>query len=260
MSQEPVRVDLPGSVATITLDRPEARNALDRPLLRALGSALRDLDARPGLRAVVLTGAGDRAFCAGADLRERATMSDEETRGFLALLGEAVALLEGLPVPVVAALNGATLGGGLELALGCDLRVASEEAVLGLPEVGVGIIPGAGGTQRLPRLVGLARAKEMVLTGRKLTAGVAESWGLVNRVVPAAQVLGAAHALAQEVADKAPLAVAAAKRALDGGWGRPLPEGLAWESACYGSLLGTRDRREGLEAFAQKRLPRWSGE
>src|SRR5580698_9162883 len=180
----PVRLDRRGAVAVLTLDRADRRNALSRDTLHALGRLGRELADDDGVRAIVITGAGDKAFCAGADLKERQGMSTDDVRVQVGLYRSELGVLDTSPKPVVAALNGVAFGGGLELALICDLRVAAPHAELALPETSLGIIPGAGGTQRLPRVVGEARAKEMILLGRKVSAGEALAWGLVNRVSP----------------------------------------------------------------------------
>jgi methylglutaconyl-CoA hydratase len=256
MSGQTVRVEREGAAAFVTLSRPEAANALSRALVADLRSALAELHgSQPA--AVVLTGQGEKVFCAGADLRERRALSLDETREILRELNILVDEIAAFPRPVIAALNGSAFGGGLELALACDLRLAVEGAQLGLPEVRLGIIPGAGGTQRLSRLCGVAAAKELILTGRRIEAARALALGLVNAVVPAARLRAEALAWAQEIALCAPLAVSEAKRAIDEGFGRPLREGLAIERAAYEVVLESDDRNEGLAAFAEKRFPSW---
>src|ERR1700734_1082973 len=186
MSEDfPIRVEQQGGVAIWTIDRESRANALSRCTLLAFGKLSREAAANPSIRAIVLTGAGDKAFCAGADLKERQGMTENDVRVQVELYRSELGPLDRCPKPVVAAINGVALGGGLELALVCDLRVAAAHAELGLPETSLGIIPGAGGTQRLPRLVGEARAKEIILLGRRLSAAEALGWGLVNRVTPA---------------------------------------------------------------------------
>jgi methylglutaconyl-CoA hydratase len=255
----PVLVDVEGGVAKVTLNRPGAANALSCELVGALGQAFARVRADDSVRAVILTGAGDKAFCAGADLKERRAMSLEETRSFLKSLRGVVDGVAAFPRPVIAALNGAAFGGGLELALACDLRVAADTAELGLVETRLGIIPGAGGTQRLARVAGLAVAKELILTGRRVGAARAKELGIVGDVVPAAELATAAARLAAELAAAGPLAVTQAKRALDGGLDLPMPEALAHERACYEVVLASADRDEGLAAFAEKRPPRFTG-
>ena len=243
-----------------TLQRPEAMNALDRPLLRELLATAETARRDPSIRAGILTGAGDRAFSAGADLKERRGMSMDEVRSYLTLIRDTMNAIARLPVPTIAAVNGAAFGGGFELMLACDLRLLAAHAQVGLTEVRVGIMPGAGGTQRLPRLVGVARAKELIFSARRLDAAEALQLGLANRVVPGAALLDAARALAAEIAANAPLAVRAAKQAIEAGFDTGLDRGLEIEAAAYAPLLPTRDRLEGLQAFAEKRPPRYRGE
>ncbi len=257
----PVLCEVREDVAHVTLNRPGAANALSCELVGALGHAFARLRGQEGdtVRAVVVTGAGGKAFCAGADLKERRAMSLEETRSFLKHLNAVVDAIAAFPRPVIAAINGAAFGGGLELALACDFRLAADTAELGLVETRLGIIPGAGGTQRLARVAGLAVAKELILTGRRVSAARAKELGIVSEVVPAAELAGAAAKLAAELAGAGPLAVTQAKRALDGGFDLSMPEALAHERACYQVVLESEDRNEGLAAFAEKRPPRFTG-
>ena len=243
-----------------TLQRPAAMNALDRPTLGALRQAAEAARHDRGLRGAIVTGAGDKAFSAGADLKERRGMSMDEVRQYLALIRDTMNAIARLPFPTIAAVNGVAFGGGFELMLACDLRVLSSTAQVGMTEVRVGIMPGAGGTQRLPRLVGVARAKDLIFSARRVDAAEALQMGLADRVVPAAAVLPTARALAQEIAANAPLAVRAAKHAIDVGCDAGLDAGLEIEAAAYDLLLPTRDRLEGLQAFADKRPPRYRGE
>ncbi len=248
-----------GRIAWLTLDRPEARNALSRALLGDLRQALAALAAEDIPPVLILTGAGDKAFCAGADLKERRAMGRQEAHAYVAEINGAMNEVAAFPGATIAAINGAALGGGLELALACDIRIAAEGCELGLPEVRLGIIPGAGGTQRVARLCGLAVAKEIILTGRRIDARRALALGLVSAVVPAGDLASEAARLAGEIAEAGPLAVAQAKRAIDEGWGKPQAEALAVERACYEVVLASADRDEGLEAFAAKRKPRFTG-
>jgi methylglutaconyl-CoA hydratase len=254
-----VLVERVGTAAWVSLNRPAAANALSRGLVAALREELAELAARPEVTAVVLTSVGGKAFSAGADLKERLGMTLDETRAFLDDLTALVSAVEDFPAPVIAAISGAALGGGLELALAADIRVADATALLGLSEVRLGIIPGAGGTQRLARLCGIAKAKELILTGRKIDAATALELGLVSQVVDKAELKGAVEALVAELAAGGPLALAQAKRAIDAGFGRPMPEALTCERACYEVVLGSEDRNEGLRAFAEKRAPRFRG-
>jgi methylglutaconyl-CoA hydratase len=258
-----VLVERRGSAAFVTLNRPEAANALSKGLVSALASTFAGLEAELAgggdLRAVVLTGAGDKAFCAGADLKERRTWTLDDTRVFLDQLNALMNAVAAFPRPVIAAINGVAFGGGLELALACDIRLAVEGAEMGLTEVRLGIIPGAGGTQRLARIAGLAVAKELTLTGRRIGAGRARELGLVSEVAAPGALVEAAARLAREIGAAAPLALAAAKRAIDEGAARSLAEGLAIERAHYEQVLITDDRNEGLNAFIAKRAPEFKG-
>ncbi|HYG69497.1 MAG TPA: enoyl-CoA hydratase-related protein [Anaeromyxobacteraceae bacterium] len=248
------------AVEVWTIDGESRRNAISRAMLKGLQEHLARIAADRDVRCVVVTGAGDKAFCAGADLKERATMSEADVHAFHHGLRAALRGIETAPQPFVAAVNGAALGGGLELALACDLRVASDAAELGLPEVSLGIIPGGGGTQRLPRLVGVSRAKDLVLTGRRIGAAEALAMGLVNAIAPPQRVREDAIALAERVARNAPVSLRQAKRAIDGGFHLPLEEALDLENRLYQDCLKTKDRVEALRAFAEKRAPVFTGE
>jgi len=257
-----VLVERRGPAAFVTLNRPDAANALSKGLVSGLESVFKELGAlvRKGddLRVVVVTGTG-KAFSAGADLKERRAMTLEQTWGFLDELNRLMNLVADFPRPVVAAINGAAFGGGLELALACDIRIAADTAELGLTEVRLGIIPGAGGTQRLARIASVAAAKELILTGRRVRAQRAYALGIVSDVVPADDLAAAAAKLADEIAAAGPLALGAAKHAIDGGAALPLADGLALEAACYEEVLASDDRNEGLAAFAEKRPPVFRG-
>jgi enoyl-CoA hydratase/carnithine racemase len=255
-----IAVERRGAVEVWTIRGEARRNSLTMALVRELAARVAAAEADRALRAVVLTGEGDRAFCAGADLKERARMTEEEVHGFHRGLREALRGLERAPQVFVAALNGAALGGGLELALACDLRVAAEGAELGLPEVSLGIIPGGGGTARLPRLVGVARAKDLILSARRVSAAEALAMGLVSRVAPATRLAPEALALAEQVARNAPISLRQAKRAVDEGFHLPLEDALALENRLYQDCLASRDRVEALRAFAEKRPPVFTGD
>jgi methylglutaconyl-CoA hydratase len=255
-----VNVERDGRIAWLTLERPEAANALSKALVADLDATLAAFSHEDEpLPVLVVTGAGEKAFCAGADLKERRAMSLDETRAFLRELNATIDALASYPQPVIAALNGAAYGGGLELALACDIRIAAQGIELGLPEVRLGILPGAGGTQRLSRLCGLATAKELILTGRRIDAGRAQALGLVSAVVPRGELHAEALRWATEIATAGPLAVAQAKAAIDGGFGEPLEQALAIEREAYEIVLGSEDRNEGLRAFAEKRKPDFTG-
>jgi methylglutaconyl-CoA hydratase len=256
----PIKVEQRGSVAVWTIDRPDRANALSRATLFAFGKLAREAAGNASVRAIVVTGSGDKAFCAGADLKERQGMTENDVRVQVGLYRSELGPLDRSPKPVVAALNGAALGGGLELALCCDLRVAAANAVLGLPETSLGIIPGAGGTQRLPRIVGEARAKEMILLARRLTADEALAWGLVNRVTAAGKnVVDDAVEWIRPIAEGAPIAQGAALEAIDRSFDATLELGLELERVSYDRTVVSEDRREALAAFAEKRKPVFQG-
>jgi enoyl-CoA hydratase/carnithine racemase len=254
-----VLVEREGSTAWLTLNRPHAANALSRELVASLRAELAALASQPDLAAVVIAGAGGKAFCAGADLKERLGMTLDETRAFLDELGALLGAIADFPRPVIAAIAGVALGGGLEIALACDMRLADETASLGLSEVRLGIIPGAGGTQRLARLCGIATAKELVLGGRRVDATTALRLRLVSQVVPPTELRAAVASLCADLSAAGPLALAQAKHAIDAGFGKPLDEGLAIERRCYEVVLASDDRNEGLRAFAEKRPPSYRG-
>ncbi len=259
MTYHAVRYEAQGGVATITLDRPEVLNAMNNVMREELLDVFTRLRTDDQIRAVVVTGAGERAFSAGADIREFLeppipTRFREERRR-LDFRHE----MDRCPQPLIAAIRGYALGGGLELALACDIRIATEDAQLGLTEINLAIIPGGGGTQRLPRLVGRGKALEMILTGMRVPAAEALRIGLVERVVPVDDLLPAAHALAHAMAEKAPIALRYAKEAVVGGLQLPLADGLRLENDLATLLRTTEDRVEGARAFVEKRKPRWSG-
>ena len=250
-------VETRGAVDLWTLSAPRTRNALSRELVHALGAQVGRASLDRAVRVVVLSGAGPEAFSAGADLKERATMSEDEIRAFGLLLRGTFRALEKSDRVFIAYINGAALGGGTELALACDLRVIAPSASMGLTEVTLGIIPGAGGTQRLTRLVGVGPAKELILTGRRVNADEALALGLVSQV----GTLEDALVVAERIAANAPLAVAAAKHAIDeGAAALDLDAALTLERQQYELTMGTQDREEGLAAFAQKRRPIFRGQ
>ncbi|CAM3021875.1 enoyl-CoA hydratase [Paenibacillus sediminis] len=247
-------------ITILTLNRPQAANALSMQMLRELQAAIEGCKSDPVTRCVIIVGAGDTVFCAGADLKERAAMNDLEARDAVELIGDTINGLEALPKPVIAAINGAAFGGGLELALACDIRIASETANLGLTETSLGILPGAGGTQRLPRLVGKGRAKELIYTARRIGAEEALNIGLVEYVTPAYALMGTTIELAEKIVRNAPIAIAQAKYAIDKGLDADIHTGLAIERQAYEVILPTKDRLEGLQAFKEKRHPVFKGE
>jgi enoyl-CoA hydratase len=253
-----VRVESDNGVAVLTVDRQEKLNALDGQVVEEIGQALLELESE-GPRVIIVTGAGERAFIAGADIGAMSVMDPIEAKRFSEIGHAAMALLDRSPIPTIAAVNGYALGGGCEVALSCDIRIAAENANFGFPEVGLGILPGLGGTQRLPRLIGPALAKELIFTGRRIGAEEAREIGLVNRVVGRGEALSVAKELAGEISANGPLAVrhakAAANRALD----TDLISGLEYEADQFALLFATEDAREGMNAFGEKRKPRFEG-
>jgi len=255
-----VLVERKGAVAVLTLNRPDKLNALNEELLTALEQALADLDRDAGVRAAILTGAGEKAFAAGADIAAMRGMSAATAMAFADLGHRVGRRLEIAHFPVIGAVNGFALGGGCELALACDFLYASEKAKLGQPEVNLGVIPGFGGTQRLARRVGIARAREMCMTGDMIGAEEALRIGLVNAVVPPAELLAKAHAAAEKIASKGPLAIAQCKRVLLRGEGVPLSVANELEIQGFSGLFGSADQREGMAAFLEKRAASFKGE
>jgi enoyl-CoA hydratase/carnithine racemase len=228
-------------------------------MVRALHESVHALAQQAAPTALVIGAVGGKSFCAGADLKERLAMTLDETRGFLDELGELLSSLERFPAPVIAAMSGSALGGGFELALACDVRVAADHIQMGLPEVRLGIIPGAGGTQRLARLAGIGVAKDMILTGRRLDAVTAERLGLISRAVPATGLEAEVGRIVAQLQMAGPLALAQAKKAINEGFALPLPQALILERAAYEVVLKSADRNEGLLAYSQKRPPNYTG-
>ena len=257
MTYETLRLSREDDHAVLTLARPPV-NALGRRLVEDLGAALATLEKDASLRALIVAAEG-KAFCAGADLKERQSMSEDDVRAWVPFLGGTFTSLAALPVPTIAVIQGIAAGGGVELALACDFRIAERPATLGLREVALAIIPGAGGTQRLTRLIGPARAKRWIFTARMHSAEEALAEGVVDIVTEPEQGIAAARALAREISGNGPLGVRAAKRAIDGGFGLPMSEALAVELAAYESIIPTEDRREAIKAFAEKRTPVFKG-
>lgn len=259
MNTANIRLEKRPPLAVVTLDRPKVLNALNAAALAELDAILDDLAGDATIRAILLTGAGDRAFAAGADIKELVPLTADQGRAF-ALRGQAVLRkLEKLGKPVIACIQGFALGGGCELAMACTLRLAADNARLGQPEVKLGIVCGYGGTQRLPRLVGRGAALKLLLTGAIIDAQEALRIGLVDEVVPAAQLMQRAETLALEIIANAPLSIAETLRAVDQGLDLPLDAALDREAACFGHLFGTADKAEGAEAFLAKRAPTWKG-
>jgi enoyl-CoA hydratase/carnithine racemase len=254
-----IEVSVEGHVATVTLNRPEALNAISGGVADELAGTLIQAAADSEVRVVVLGAAGDRAFCVGADLKERNQLDDAGWLRNRLLMRAMFDALRSMPQPTVASVFGFALGGGFELALCCDLVVASEDAVFGLPEVGVGILPGGGGTQVLARKVGVARAKDLVLTRRRIDAAEASAIGLVSRVAPRAGLAEATRTVAAELARAAPLSAREAKRAIDRGFGLQLDDALELEDLAWRRSVASEDRTEGIAAFNEKRDPQWKG-
>ncbi len=255
-------------IAWLKLNRPDVANALSTELLQNLLDAVNQISHEKQIRVVAIIGAGLKFFCAGADLSERKNMTEAQVKDYHLLIQKTMHAIESMRQPVIAAINGSAYGGGVELALACDLRVMIESANLSLPEVKLGIIPGAGGTQRLPRLIGKSKAKEMIFTGTPISAKEGFQYGLINKLVPSQSDNADAFHLplmqfindwGNEIASAAPLSLEQAKLAIDGGFDKSLDEGLAIETIAYLKLLNTKDRIEGLNSFAQKRKPNYSG-
>jgi len=252
-------VEISDNVATLTINSPRTMNALNSELLGELECALYALDLDDGVKALVLTGAGEKAFVAGADIKEMSSMNAHEGHRF-GLMGQRVMLLIGrMRKPVIAAVNGYALGGGLELALACDFIYASEKARLGFPEVTLGIMPGFGGTQNLARLVGASRAKELIYTGRMITADKALAWGVVNEVFAAEDLLAKAKETAVAMAGVGTLGVAYAKDAISNGLNMTREDGFRYEASLFGVLFATEDQKEGMGAFVEKRKAGFKG-
>ncbi len=259
MNYENLTLEIKDRIARVTLNRPKVLNALNEATSREVHAVFDSLRENSDVGAVILTGSGEKAFVAGADINELAVMSPLGGEASSRLGQVAFAQIENLGKPVIAAINGFALGGGCELALACHMRFASENAKLGLPEVGLGIIPGYGGTQRLPRLVGLGRALELICTGRMIDAPEALRLGLVNAVLPLADLLPHCEKVAGEILAKGPIAVRFAMDAAIRGLETDLDHGLTQESVAFGLLSATEDMREGLKAFLEKRKPAFRG-
>lgn len=245
--------------AIITLNRPEVMNAINLNMLQALKNQIELIRSNPDIRVVIITGAGDKAFCAGADLEERVSFDEIQVKKFLFKMGDIFNSIESLNKPVIAAINGVALGGGTELALACDIRIASMNASMGLTETHLAIIPGAGGTQRLPRLIGRGKAKELIFTGRKVRAEEALQIGLVNKIEEKDALLDECKKMADTICEASPIAIEQAKYAIDHGLDTDLHTGLAIESNAYWITIPTADRLEGLMAFREKRKPEYKG-
>lgn len=251
--------EIKGSIGVITLNRPKALNALNYELLQELSSLLDNIGENASVQAVIITGSGEKAFVAGADIAEMQSKNAIEGRNF-GKIGQAVFnKLENLPQPVIAAINGFALGGGCELAMACDIRIAAEKAKFGQPEVSLGITPGFGGTQRLPRLVGKGRAKELIYTGDIIDAPEAYRIGLVNKIVALDELMNTAQAMAEKIISRAPVAVQLSKAAINEGMNMDLTSAIAYEGEVFGLCFATADQKEGMTAFVEKRKANFSG-
>ena len=252
---EHIKVEKKKEIGIIALNRPEARNALNRKMIHELGDAFTGLENDPQIRSIIIT--GNKDFCAGADIKEMNAIKPEEIETFCRWGHKVINQIESMGKPVIAAINGFALGGGCELALACDIRIAGESAKFGQPEVNLGLIPGFGGTQRLSRLIGVAKAQEMILTGKIIDAKEAESIGLVNRVVKDEELMTKAKEIAQIIAQKAPIAVMIAKTLINEN--QEIEKGLEKEITFFARCFATQDRQEGINAFLEKRKPKFKG-
>ena len=259
MGEDVLLKEVDGQIAVLTLNRPEVMNSFNFALLRALSDAIEAIDVDPDIRVVIITGAGEKAFAAGADLKERRTYTPEQVKAFITTIRNLFTRIEYMRKAVIAAVNGVALGGGTELAMACDIRIASSAATMGQTETRLAIIPGAGGTQRLPRLVGKGIAKELIFTGRRVGAEEALRTGLVNKVVEPDQLLESAKQMAAMICEAGPIAIDQAKYAINYGMETDLQTGLAIESNAYWVCIPTEDRLEGLAAFKEKRKPAYKG-
>jgi len=259
MSDNVLLVEEDNGVVTLTLNRPEVMNSLNFPLLHALRDQIESFRFKPDVRVVIITAAGEKAFCAGADLKERATLSPDQVKEFIFTIRNLFTSIEQLNKAAIAAVNGIALGGGTELALACDIRIASTNATMGLTETRLAIIPGAGGTQRLPRLVGRGKAKELIFTGKRIGAEEALRIGLVNSICEPKALLDECRKMATMICDAGPVAIEQAKYAINYGLETDIHTGLAIESNAYWVCIPTEDRLEGLAAFKEKRKPKYKG-
>lgn len=257
MDYQYIRRDCAEGIAVLTIDRPEVRNAMNNACWTELGALIREMDAAPDIRVIILTGAGEKAFISGADIATLKSRTSVEALGSLA--ARTLQTIEDCSKPVIAAVNGVAFGGGFEAALACDLRVVSSRAKFGLPEVNLGILPGAGGTQRLTRTVGVGPAKEIILAGRVINAQEAVSMGLALEVAEPEELLEKAKTVAQTVMSKAPLSLMLAKKMVDAALDLDRRNGISMENLAFSLLMGTQDKLEGTSAFLEKRSPSYQG-
>lgn len=260
MDEPNILTERKNSILIVTLNRPRYMNALNLETLQEGRKVLDEVYFDPEVRAVIITGAGDKAFCAGADLKEREKMSGVEVRHYIKTIRDMLLDIENLSKPVICAVNGIALGGGTEFALACDIRIASPNAIFGLTEVTLGIIPAGGGTQRLPRIVGISKAKELIFTGKRISAQEALNIGLINKIAPEGKLMEETLDVAESIAKNAPFAVQQAKFAINRGYEIDKFSGLALESKAYEVCIPTKDRIEALKAFKEKRKPVFKGE
>ncbi|MBU8768063.1 enoyl-CoA hydratase-related protein [Cytobacillus oceanisediminis] len=254
-----IAVETKGHIAVVTINRPDALNAFNFDTLSELQESVEKLRTSPDVRAVIFTGAGEKAFSVGADLKERRTLSEEQVRRNIYKIGEVFSLVDQLPQPTIAAINGFAFGGGMELALSCDFRIAVSGTLMGLTETSLAIIPGAGGTQRLPRLIGQAKALELILTAKRLTSEEALEYGILTKVTEKDNLLNDCFEFAGQMLNNGPLALQQAKFAVKHGMGVDLQTGLQLERKAYEVIIPTEDRVEALAAFAEKRKPEFKG-
>ncbi|MFD1204771.1 enoyl-CoA hydratase-related protein [Sporosarcina contaminans] len=254
-----IQFEQKGRIARVTLNRPEAMNAFNYDMLSELGQVVESIRINPDIRVVLFTGSGERAFSVGADLKERKTLTDQQVKRNIYKIGEVFTAIEQLPQPTIALLNGYAFGGGMELALSCDFRFAVDTAIMGLTETGLAIIPGAGGTQRLPRLIGEAKALELILTARKLNAAEALQYGILTQTASAAEMDDVIGQFTDTLLSNGPIALQQAKFAIKHGMNTDLQTGLAIERKAYEITIPTEDRIEALTAFAEKRKPKFTG-
>jgi enoyl-CoA hydratase len=259
MELKNILIEITDGIGMIKINRPQALNALNSEVVEELESALREVEQDADVKVVVITGAGEKAFVAGGDIKEMSGMDPAAARAFSQRGHRLINSMEQMKKPIIAAVNGYALGGGLELALACDFIYASEKARLGLPEVTLGVIPGFGGTQNLPRLIGINRAKELIFSGKQLTAQQARDWGLVNEVVPGEELMSRVLEIAKKIAANGPLAVAAAKDAINNGLDMAKEDGLRFEGAVFSLLFDSADQKEGMGAFVEKRPAAFKG-
>lgn len=259
MAYENILFERDGAVGILKVNRPKSLNALNPATVREIAACVEEIRQDPAIRCLIITGTGDRAFVAGADISAMVSMSAIEGKAFSALGLNTARQLEELPIPVIAAVNGFALGGGTELALACDLIIAADKARFGQPEINLGVIPGFGGTQRLARRIGLPRARELVFSGDMIDAQTALQYGLANKVVPLAELMTEAKALANKLAAKPPVAIQQAKAAINAGIDMDLDNGCRYENEAFALTFATEDKKEGMTAFLEKREAKFTG-